>query len=382
MVPMTSRERQLAAYRRAEVDRVPCSPRFAFWAMDYYGDAALETQLRAAREFGFDLHVNASLFWSPFDLAVRETYDLPGVEVSTVWGRDGDFDVARRTFRTPAGTLTDRLCIPPKGDRRFGMSPNPFRTEHLVKSRADLDAARCLLPDPRRADFAAYFRQAEQVGEDGLVQLNVHSALNHRAGEMVSTEDLMMLYYDDPAFLAELLGIGHRQQLAEIGAALEAGVRHFFFNWYYNSMSTGWSPAFWTEFFQPELREACALVHAAGGTVDYYDDGRCMAIIELLADAGIDVLETLTPPPVGDVDLAAVKRRIGDRVCLKGYTDLIYVLKMGTPDLVERTVRDAIAIAGPTGFILGTSDSIRDGTPIENVRAYVEAARRYGALRP
>ncbi len=382
MARMTSRERQLAAYRRAEVDRIPCSPRFAFWAMDYYGDASLETQLRAAREFDFDLHVNAGLFWSPFDLAVRESYDLPGVEASVEWSRDGDFDVARRTFRTPAGTLTDRLCIPPKGDRRFGMSPNPFRTEHLVKSRADLAAARCLLPDPRRADFAAYFRQVEQVGENGLVQLNVHSALNHRAGEMVSTEDLMMLYYDDHAFLAELLDIGHQQQLAEIGAALEAGVRHFFLNWYYNSMSTGWSPAFWTEFFQPQLREACDLIHGAGGTVDYYDDGRCMAIIDLLADAGIDVLETLTPPPVGDVDLAVAKRRIGDRVCLKGYTDLIYVLKMGTPDLVERTVRDAIAVAGPTGFILGTSDSIRDGTPIENVRAYVAAARRYGAMTP
>jgi len=42
-----------------------------------------------------------------------------------------------------------------------------------------------------------------------------------------------------------------------------------------------------------------------------------MAIVDLVADAGIDVLETLTPPPVGDVDLAAVKRRIGDRVCLR-----------------------------------------------------------------
>jgi len=83
-------------------------------------------------------------------------------------------------------------------------------------------------------------------------------------------------------------------------------------------------------------------------------------------------------PPVGDVDLAEVKRRIGDRVCLKGYTDLIYVLKLGNPKLIEKTVRNAIAVAGPTGFILGTSDSIRDGTPIENVQAYFAAARKYG----
>ena len=31
---MTSRERILAAYRHEQVDRIPCSPRFVFWAMD------------------------------------------------------------------------------------------------------------------------------------------------------------------------------------------------------------------------------------------------------------------------------------------------------------------------------------------------------------
>lgn len=380
MAEMTSRERLIAAARRQEVDRIPCSPRIAFWLMDHYGNASLETALRAGREFGYDPHLVTSVFWSPFELAVRESYDLPGVEYSVSWSKDGDFDVATRTFRTPAGALTDRLCVPPAGDRRFGMSPNPFRTEHLVKTRDDLAPLRYLLPDPKRVSLAPYFRQVEQCGGNAWVQLNIHSALNHRAGEMMSTEDLMVLFYDDREFFAELLAIGHEEQMREIRAALDAGVRDIFLNWYYNSMSTGWSPPFWTEFFAPQLRQACAAIHAAGGRAIYYDDGKCMAIVDLLADAGIDVLQTLTPPPVGDVDLAAVKRRIGDRVCLMGYTDLIYVLKLGTPELIERTVREAIAVAGPRGFILGTSDSIRDGTPLANVQAYFAAARRYGQL--
>jgi hypothetical protein len=236
------------------------------------------------------------------------------------------------------------------------------------------------MPDPGRADFGGFFRQVEQCGESALVHLNVHSALNHRAGEMMATEDLMVLYHDDLDFFTELMALGHVGQMGEIRAALAAGVRHFFLNWYYNSMSTGWSPAFWTDFFAPQLREACQTIHAAGGLVNYYDDGRCRAVLDLLADSGIDVLQTLTPPPVGDVDLAEAKRRIGARVCLMGHTDLIYVLQMGTPDLVEHTVREAIATAGPRGFILGTSDSIRDGTPLENVLAYFAAARKYGRL--
>ena len=60
--------------------------------------------------------------------------------------------------------------------------------------------------------------------------------------------------------------------------------------------------------------------------------------------------------------------------------DLLYVIIEGTVELIEDRVREAIEIAAPGGgFVLGTSDSIREGTPVENVRAYFEAAHRYGA---
>jgi uroporphyrinogen decarboxylase len=72
---------------------------------------------------------------------------------------------------------------------------------------------------------------------------------------------------------------------------------------------------------------------------------------------------------------------VGDRICLNGNIDLIYVIKMGTPEQIREAVRQAILDAAPGGgFILGTSDSIRDTEP-ENVRAYFQAARDYGDYR-
>ena len=56
------------------------------------------------------------------------------------------------------------------------------------------------------------------------------------------------------------------------------------------------------------------------------------------------------------------------------------MIQRGTPEQIEATVKQAIDTAGPTGFILGSSDSFRDGTPVENIRAYFDAARRYGKL--
>ena len=380
MQEMTSRQRLLGAYEHRPVDRVPCSPRVWAWMLEHYGDAGQERLLCMADEFGFDPHVAFGVFPHVTGLTPSISFDLPGVEASVEGSRDGDLRVVRRVFRTPEGTLTDVTKVPPPGDRTYGISPNPVRTEYMVKRKDDLKALRCLMADKSGVSLEPYFAAERLFGERGLVMLNVMSQMCHRAGDAMAMENLMVAFYDDRGFFDELLGLFQGEMMAEVEHAIEAGVRHFFANWYYNSMSVGWSPRIWEEVFAPQLEEMCDRVHAAGGTVNIYDDGKFMPVAETIADAGVDVLQTLTPPPVGDADLAELKRRIGDRVCLMGYVDLLYVIQRGTPELIERTVEAAINIAGPTGFILGTSDSIREGTPLENVRAYFEAARRYGQV--
>jgi uroporphyrinogen-III decarboxylase len=189
----------------------------------------------------------------------------------------------------------------------------------------------------------------------------------------------MVDYYDDRAFFDRMMTIWFDKMMAETQAVLERGAKIIFGSWYYTSLSVGWSPAIFREVFLPMIKAHAALIHSYGAMYDYYDDGKCMGIVDMIQEAGVDVFETLTPPPVGDVDLAEVKRRIGDRVCLKGYGDLLYVIKMGAPQDVEDMVKRAMEIAAPGGgFIFGTSDSIREGTPRENVRVYFEAARKYG----
>lgn len=380
MQEMTSRERLLAAYEHKPVDRIPCSPRVWAWMREYYGDAGHEALLGMADEFDFDPHVAVGAFSHPTGLTPSISFDLPNVEASVEEGQDGDLHVVRRIFKTPAGTLTDVTKVPPSGDPAYGISPNPFRTEYMVKDGSDLQALRFLISQKPDVSLEPYFAAKRLFGERGLVMLNVMSQMCHRAGDTMAMEDLMVAYYVDRGLFDELLGLFQQEMMAEVEHAIQAGVKHFFANWYYNSMSVGWSPPIWEEVFAPQLKEMCDRVHAAGGTVNLYDDGKFMPVAEMIADAGVDVLQTLTPPPVGDTDLAELKRLIGDRVCLMGYVDLIYVVQHGTPELIEQTVKEAIDIAGPTGFILGSSDSFRDGTPVRNIRAYFDAARKHGRL--
>lgn len=370
---MTGRERILTTIRHEEPDRVPICPRIQWAWLDPDGSERLQDTYGPA--------ITPMEILSPatpnYIITYPEEYDLAEVRVEQRRYAEGDYQVVERTFRTPAGTLSDRTKIPPAG-REYGMSPNPMKTEFLVKSRDDLAALQYVLPRIK-GNYDHVLRHMEAMGDRGVVMVNIMSELCHQAGDVRDMQDLMVDYYEDRPLFDALVDLFQQRTMAEARAALEAGVQWLFLNSYYNSVSAGWSPAIFREVFVPHVKEVVALARDYGGHVDYYDDGKLAGTMEMIADCGVDVLETCTPPPVGDFDLAQAKASIGHKITLKGYVDLLYVVMRGTPELIERTVREAMEIAKPGGgFIIGSSDSFREGTPPENIRAYFEACERYG----
>lgn len=378
---MTSRQRFVAAVRHEEVDFVPCSPRIWAWLKDYYGNSNWKTYLRAASEFDFDPYITIGSGLPNHFVAVSDsTTGLTNVKIEVEIRDDNGSNIIVRKIRTPAGPLREIIRIPKLRHREYGISPNPVRVEHLIKDSSDLEKLKYLFPDPKKCGILKGYEEIERgIGENGIVGVVINSPLDYHAGEARGIENVMIDYYERRDFVGKLLDLFHRNIMAETKAVLEKGVKIILGSWFYTSMSAGWSPSIYRELFAPLLKRHVELVHSYKAIYNFYDDGKCMEIIDILEECEIDIIETLTPPPVGDVDLAAVKRRIGNRVCLKGYVDLLYIIKMGTPDLIEKTVKEAVETAAPGGgFILGTSDSIRDGTSIENIRAYFTAARKFG----
>ena len=179
---MTGRQRLLAAYARQPVDRVPCSPRVWAWMLEQYGDVEPATLLRMADEFGFDPHFAVGVHSHVTALSPSIDFDLPHVEASVEESREGDLRIVRRVFRTPSGMLTDVTRVPPPGDRTYGISPNPVRTEYMVKGPEDLDALRHLLPEEDETQMDAYIAAEKIIGDRGLVELRLKSQMSHRAG--------------------------------------------------------------------------------------------------------------------------------------------------------------------------------------------------------
>lgn len=101
--------------------------------------------------------------------------------------------------------------------------------------------------------------------------------------------------------------------------------------------------------------------------------------LELLEETGTDGIDTLDPPPLGDVDLAEAKRRVGGRLFLKGNVDPVGTVLLGTPGAVRADAAGRLAIGTPGGgYVLSTACSVPPGAPPENVRQLRAAADAVG----
>ncbi|MCX7766479.1 MAG: uroporphyrinogen decarboxylase family protein [Candidatus Sumerlaeia bacterium] len=101
--------------------------------------------------------------------------------------------------------------------------------------------------------------------------------------------------------------------------------------------------------------------------------------LELVASSGVDGIECLDPPPLGNVELSEAKRRIGDKVFLKGNLDSVNVLLYGTDEEVDRAITNCLKAGMPDGgYILSTACSVAPAVPPERVQRIAELAERFG----
>jgi uroporphyrinogen decarboxylase len=381
---MTSRERILTALRHEEPDRVPVAPRASKFLFEHYGrdEPSWKQYPRAAEEFGWDTMVSGSVpIPNLIGTVPLKGYEILEPDVRTELEVEEDqrqFTVKRR-FHTPTGTLSD-VVVKPKPDKGFGISPNPRFTETLFKGREDLGRLRYLFPDPSRARWESFHRIKDAYTErDGLVAFVVRGPFDQKGGDAWALEEMMLAYYDDRQLFRDYLRLFFEQCMVETRAVLEQGAEILHCSWFYHSLSSGWSPQIYRDEFAPLIKQQVDLVHGHGAIFQLYDDGKLMPNLETLRDCGVDILTTITPPPMGDFDLASAKASIGKDVALSGYVDHMNVIAFGTPELVAGTVRDAIRIGAPGGgFILGTSDSMQNMAPLGNVVAFSDAARLFG----
>ncbi len=346
---MTPRERWRAAAGRKGTDRLP---------LDYWGTAEITAKLRAAMGAADD-----AALWKALDIdkahhvgpelrdpraAERGGADVWGVKVRAIEHAHG------------AGSYDE-------------VYDEPLAALETV---AQLEA--WPWPDPAWWSHGTIPAQLEAVR--GWPVFGGSYEPFYLYSRMRGVERAMEDLAESPAFVEAALARIFDIHYALIERTLVAGRGGVDFVYVAEDLGTQesllFSPATFRAFLKPRMKRMIDLVHRHGALAFHHDDGAIFTIIPDLLDAGIDVLNPVQWRCAG-MDRGNLKRAFGSRVAFHGAMDNQRTLPFGTPEDVRAEVRDNARILGTGGgYILAPCHNLQSITPVENVLAMYDEAKR------
>jgi uroporphyrinogen decarboxylase len=245
-----------------------------------------------------------------------------------------------------------------------------FYGDGMIRTRADLSMVQ--LPDPHDDALYAGARDFIAQKEDYAAWFTTRVGIFPTMLSM-GMEAFSLALYDDPALVETLLSMYCEWTLVVAEKACALGFDAFVST---DDMAFKTAPL-----FSPALFRKLVLPHfrrvAEKLTIPWiiHSDGNILPFLEDLLDLGIAGIH---PNEKGAVDIYAMKRDYGDRVCLLGNVDL-NILTIGTPDDVDAEVRDLIAGVGPGGgYITTCGNTLAGYVQPENAIALSQAVQKYG----
>jgi len=357
---MTSRQRMLTALDLGKPDRLPVSVHD--W-MQYYLDEYLGG---ISREEAFD---KFGLDWAIYTTPIK-----PTEAVKEGWAKEvrveGPDDNGRMKEYTKIILPNKLLTQLVERDRYH----SPWIIEYLCKEKADIfDLLRC---SPREIyDLAQERRILAGIGDKGIMR-GARMGPWHKLCDLYGVEYMIYAVFDDPKWVEDALDI-QAQAAIDFLATMRGTHMHLLETGGGHNSSTVISPALFEKFILPREKRIHSFArNQLGLRTVYHTCGGMMPILDLLVEVGSTAIETLTPPSMGgDVVLADVKRRVGEKVCLIGGFDQYNGFEKATPDETSAMARKCFIEAGESGgYILNPSDHFFD-CPVKNLFAYAEAAR-------
>lgn len=377
MAGMTARERMIVAMTNGQPDRVPVAPDMSnmipcrltgkpFWEVYYFADPPLwQAYLDAVKYFGIDgWFVDGSM-----------QYQWPGERASVV-------EDIRKT--------ADRWVVRRRG-RIDGIRYNEEVTYYCADSptptRPPIDDIETMWPllekwfaPPVGYNPSVLYQQREMVGELGAFGVSIsypgfHTWINLFRGGLM---DLSTWYYFAHDWIEQLRQRHEQQALKQMEMILDEKPDFVLLGG--SGTLTLQSPKIARELSLPTIQKLTRLAREAGVPTMLHSCGKERELVRWCAEeTDLNCINPLEVPPMGDCDLAEVKRAHGDRIALMGNLHTTDVMLRGTPQDVERAAIAAIDAAGAGGgFILSTGDQCGRDTPDENIFRLVEVAERYG----
>jgi hypothetical protein len=236
---------------------------------------------------------------------------------------------------------------------------------------------------PPPAAFEAHRKYRAEAGPDALGGVSINSMVAMLCGVMDYGLMLEWLLAESAAIRA-LADAWLERTRQIVDYLLDQGVGPM---WHFNGVERAcppmMSPRQWDQWVVPydgqimrqiKSRNPEALIHV-------HCHGRVGTLLKSFLETGVDSTDPVEPPPQGDIEMAAARRIVGDRMVLFGNIEFLD-METRTPQEIEALVRSAIEQSGKKHLVLYPSATPHERhTPkmLANARGYIEAGLKYGS---
>jgi len=310
---MTLRDRILAVYRGETPDVAPFMLDLSHW---FYHRNRLPWDLTVAYEepeyalIDYHKQVGAGFYMPNLGAFYGAAYgdDVQSEMYKTE--RNSEPEIVWR-HTTPLGSIERRRVWEP-GSYSWAISRWGVESEQDLKVLGYALGSRAFTP--RWDRFQAW---DEYVGDGGVVYLSAgYSAIGHLMHYWMGVENLMYATMDCPDVLHAVVEQINESNLRMIDllAASPAPIVIMGDNF----SSDLQPPRFFAKWSRPYFTEAIRRLHAAGKYVPVHIDGKLRGSITMLREVGMDCVDAVTPPPMGDLTPAECRAEAGPDIILSG----------------------------------------------------------------
>ena len=332
---MNVKERVLTAMHWGEPDQVPLTV--------YEWMLPRGTTERLLREHGVGLIVRLP----------PQRIEHRNVEILTREYQERGKKLIRRTIRTPVGEVWQTL----EPDPAYGTSN--WIQEHFIKSPDDYRVIESYYRDAIYHDNFDAIREAQRrVGGDGIVLVRVaKSPIQEMLYQLMGYEQFAIDYHERRAAFDSLHAVMAKryEELYDLAARSPVEILQLGDN--LSSDVVGKDR--YRNYLMPEYRKIMARLAGTGKKLAVHMDGRLQSLVDEIAAAEFDIVEAMTPPPMGDVSVREARRRWPNKALWINFTSSMHI---EPPAVIEAHTRELLAEAGgKRGFGI----SVTEDAPVE-----------------
>ncbi len=357
---MTSKERLLSALRGKKTDRLPWAPFLAYW---------WEAQSQEFRDHG-DVSFLKDIGADPLLRGAAQLYEINNKGTETRESTKGN--KKHSIIETPVGSLHMEHTYVLNGNTWF-LTEHPIKTIDDIKILQWINERSVITPSMQN-----YEDSKKKLGDDGLIipiiGTNMKSSFQSLIEHWIGTEELTYMLADDPEPVEECLAIMQNKSAETVHISVQSDAEAFIF--WEDSSTTNISPAWFKSYVAPETSNWANIIHRKDKLLIHHACGHLRDLLPLMAETGIDCIESISPPPTGNIELWDAKMILPKNISLIGGIEPTVFL-YSTDGELEEHVNLLFEKMGKSNWILANSDSCPPGVTIEKFRKVTQWVRDY-----